>query len=234
MQFRLVYHGPLKSSQPGKQRRRADPVTDQKHEIRRAFHEQLREVWAQTSVLKESEKTPTSFAQMIERGDHERWGADRFPEREKRYPLAELVAYAHQEFGHEWVPLARKDYRVHCELDITLLRRDGYGSALENGDLDNRTKTLIDALKKPSSINEMPNQADKPRDDERPFYVLLEDDSLVSRISVETDRLFYPKMTFPKSPRRLDERVNDDKLVYALVTVNIRGWYPSFFNMMWL
>ena len=59
-------------------------------------------------------------------------------------------------------------------------------------DLDNRVKTLIDALKIPKK-RELPDKAapDLARDED-PFYVLLEDDSLVTHLSVETDVLLDP------------------------------------------
>ena len=33
---------------------------------------------------------------------------------------------------------------------------------------------------------------DNPQDDEKPFYCLLEDDSLITHVSVETDTLLAP------------------------------------------
>jgi hypothetical protein len=58
---------------------------------------------------------------------------------------------------------------------------------VRGGDLDNRLKTLLDALRMPLAAKEVPG----PQwgvDDPSP-YCLLEDDSLVSRISIDTKRL---------------------------------------------
>jgi len=56
------------------------------------------------------------------------------------------------------------------------------------GDIDNRLKTLFHALKVSSEPTALPIGA-TPQLDETPFFVLLEDDSLITRISVDVDRL---------------------------------------------
>lgn len=58
------------------------------------------------------------------------------------------------------------------------------------GDLDNRIKTLLDALRKPSQT-ELPAD-DLPTPHELPFYCLLQDDALITTLSVTTDRLLAP------------------------------------------
>ena len=67
------------------------------------------------------------------------------------------------------------------------LRSDIPGSPGFAGDIDNRVKTLLDALKMPST-GEIPPGA-SPGQDEDPLFCLLEDDSLVTRLSVEMDQL---------------------------------------------
>jgi hypothetical protein len=59
------------------------------------------------------------------------------------------------------------------------------------GDLDNRIKTLLDALKIPND-KELPSGA-KPSGTENPFFCLLEDDSLITHIRIITDRLLVSK-----------------------------------------
>ena len=63
-----------------------------------------------------------------------------------------------------------------CSLNILFLRRDIPGSALSAGDIDNRIKTVIDALRRPRHANELAYHA-TPAADEDPFFRLLEDDS---------------------------------------------------------
>ena len=57
----------------------------------------------------------------------------------------------------------------------------------QGGDIDNRLKTLFDSLKMPEK-NDIPKH-DKPKDNEDPFYCLLEDDKLITNLSVATDQL---------------------------------------------
>lgn len=58
---------------------------------------------------------------------------------------------------------------------------------MKNGDIDNRLKTLFDALRMPHGGQEI--GAETPRPDEDPFYVLLQDDESIADVSVTTDRL---------------------------------------------
>ena len=86
---------------------------------------------------------------------------------------------------------------AHCEvtepkrsLDITFLRRDNPGGPIEScGDLDNRIKVLFDGLRIPHECSEVVGQ---PEQDENPFFCLLEDDKLITDITVRTDKLLTP------------------------------------------
>ena len=81
---------------------------------------------------------------------------------------------------------------LHCSLDILFLRRDVRGSASSSaGDIDNRLKTLLDALTIPSK-QQLPNGV-TPRQDQEPFYCLFEDDCLVTHLSVEMDQWLAPQ-----------------------------------------
>ena len=64
-------------------------------------------------------------------------------------------------------------------------------SLTKGGDLDNRLKTLLDALRAPNDPQELPAGA-SPQSDEDPFYCLLEDDKLIIGLSVTNDRLLRP------------------------------------------
>jgi hypothetical protein len=72
------------------------------------------------------------------------------------------------------------------------LRRDVAGSAIiSGGDIDNRLKVLIDALKMPGECSQIHNNWE-PSSDHDPFYCLMEDDSLITEIKITTDRLILP------------------------------------------
>lgn len=55
----------------------------------------------------------------------------------------------------------------------------------------NRLKTLFDALTMPRLTNALPTNA-TPTADQNPFYCLLEDDNLVTSVSVRTEQLLAP------------------------------------------
>jgi hypothetical protein len=93
----------------------------------------------------------------------------------------------------DFVSLVSKKLHMVCDLDVLFLRRENPGSVVKSGgDIDNRVATLFDALRKPHRENELPAN-DKPAGaEEIPFLCLLEDDSLVTGISVRTERLLTP------------------------------------------
>src|SRR6266480_1912891 len=85
-----------------------------------------------------------------------------------------------------YLPLVRKSARLMAELDIFLLRNEMPGRIIVGGgDIDNRLKTLFDALRCPHSAKEAGSQSHTDSE----IYTLLEDDSLITAVSVTTDRL---------------------------------------------
>jgi hypothetical protein len=91
-----------------------------------------------------------------------------------------------------FVPLLTEQLHVLAELDIVMLRQQPPGNVLsQGGDIDNQLKTLLDALSIPRHPESLPRDT-SPSDDERPFFCLLEDDCLVSSLSVRTEQLLEP------------------------------------------
>ncbi|MBL4864196.1 MAG: hypothetical protein JKY63_04805 [Rhodobiaceae bacterium] len=132
--------------------------------------------------------------------------------------MAEVLANENEKFGYRFVPLVTKDNALKCHLDILFLRPDEPGHVLKSGDIDNRLKTLVDGLRLPQSETEMTG-IPKPADNENPFYCLLEDDSLISGISVETDML-------------LDEDARDDaNKVRLVIAVEIKPYHVTMNNL---
>jgi len=76
--------------------------------------------------------------------------------------------------------------------------------------MDNRLKTLFDALALPCHASQL-GKYTVPSDGEVPFFCLLEDDSVITKASVETDTLLE-EVSAPPDP-------NDCRLV---ITVRIR------------
>jgi len=99
--------------------------------------------------------------------------------------------------GFQFVPLIIGAIHAVCHVDILFLRREKPGDLLSKpkdeygGDLDNRLKIFLDALRVPRELAEIPAGA-QPLDEEKPFFCLLEDDSLITRFSVESDTLLGP------------------------------------------
>ncbi len=88
-----------------------------------------------------------------------------------------------------FAPLVTQKNDLACELSITLLRQQPPGKLLgEGGDIDNRLKTLLDALRLPNTAEAQQAQIETRPDDD-PIHCLLQDDALVTKVSVETDRL---------------------------------------------
>lgn len=117
-----------------------------------------------------------------------------------------------------FVPLVSAEMNVIAELSITILGPEAPGSLLtQGGDLDNRIKTLLDALTMPQHANALAVDT-VPGEDELPFfYSLLEDDNLVTAVSVRTEQLLEP--------------TDDESLVEVLINVRTRVTRESWKNM---
>jgi len=76
--------------------------------------------------------------------------------------------------------------QLNVSLDILFLRPDDHPLIQQGGDLDNRLKTLFDSLKVPDTASGLGGQ---PEQDEEPFFVLLQDDRLITEFKVSTDTL---------------------------------------------
>jgi hypothetical protein len=99
-------------------------------------------------------------------------------------------------------PLVCEARNEAAELQITMLRTArGPGHIVtQNGDIDNGLKILFDSLRIPNNVqNELPT--DQPGPEEDPFFCLLEDDKLITKVAVSTDRLLEADR--PKSYIRL-------------------------------
>ena len=183
-----------------------------KHQIRRCFHKQLRNLWHFHPAISRKQGGYDVFKIPRPEGYPERLGDEPL--------LRENLAKFHEINGHNFVPLVCEQFYVLCGLKVLMLRRDapGRGGIFNLRDLDNRLKTLFDALKMPKNLGEMAGCDFS--DDEQPMYVLLQDDKLVSHVSIETDDL-------------LDETVGpgDDSIVRLLVTVDVKPWQTTMFNL---
>ena len=105
-----------------------------------------------------------------------------------------------------WKPIVTEDNGLICALDILMLRKGPPGEV--RADIDNRLKTLFDALRMAQNPQELGEGTDKgkqePGPEEIPFYVLLKDDHLITHVAVTSDMLLEPvKGVEPESSVRL-------------------------------
>ena len=161
MEFRLTYEGYLPSN----------GSTKIKHAIRRQFHPQLRKLWNEHQSLAHKWKVmphvPRNnlFAQTIDQGLRSYGIINNVP----GITEVEMLARDFARCGYRFVPLVNKRFDLVCALNILFLRRGDPGSlVMPGGDVDNRIKTLLDALKVPGECQEVDGP---PLADEEPFFV---------------------------------------------------------------
>lgn len=204
MRFRLTYKGRLKSG-------RSNSAAKHKHDIRKCFHPQLKQLW-ETHELLSTYRVYGTYGEISERPLSRHFGFG--PEGEGRMlkdVVAENADFSHS--GYRFVPLVCERFHLQCSLDFLILREDPIGSF--SGDLDNRLKTLIDALRMPTD-SEM-KKIGSPDDDERPFFCLLEDDKFITSFSVKSDTLLSKKP--------------DRSFVKLVIGVTIQPTYATDFNL---
>lgn len=110
----------------------------------------------------------------------------------KKIPNLHEIRAVNKEVGNFiFHPLVTAAHACYVDLNILFLRAGKPGSILVGGDIDNRLKTLYDALRVPKNLAELPRDA-KPEQGQEPFYCLLEDDSLITGHEVIADRLLVP------------------------------------------
>lgn len=86
-----------------------------------------------------------------------------------------------------FVSLVGCGLEAHGELNITLLRPGPPGDIVQAGDIDNRLKTLFDALTIPPHENAIPTGAKVP-DGNPYYYCVFDDDKRITRLTISTDR----------------------------------------------
>jgi hypothetical protein len=168
MEFTLTYSGPLASN----------GTPEDKHLIRKAFNPQLHHLW---------EQHPTLYRFGSEEVDVFDAGTGNTEPVER----ARLISWQFNRGQFRFLPVVLSELKLVCTLNIRFLRRAESGQLIRHGgDLDNRLKTLFDALTIPQ-----PNQVRKdwePTPEEKPMFVLLEDDALITGFCIHAQRLLDP------------------------------------------
>ena len=162
-----------------------------KQELRRRFHPQLKDLWCRPPLKDQRELL------------------------NKDYPLNVLKEVE----GRTFASIINAKHHLIATLNVTLLRPEDPGKIVTlGGDIDNRLKTLLDALAIPQP-NQIPKN-DSPQETEAPFHCLLEDDSLVTGLTVTVDRLLG----------RDDDSDGDSSEVLMLIGVEVSVTRPTLEN----
>jgi hypothetical protein len=214
MKFTLTYDGELASSGNS-------PKPDEVWRMRKKFHPQLVELWETHKVLQRVRGD--SFVP-IEGQYH--WDETHHSEPFKPHVAGDFIGPVRNlcepiaVHGRSFFPLVRESFALTCALRILFLRKEEPGGLVfQGGDIDNRLKTLFDALRMPS-----PMSANEVREDptiEDPIHCALESDALITGIDIKTDRL-------------LSKPNSSVKEVHLVIEVDVRVTHAKFYNMPFL
>lgn len=179
MKFTLTYEGELGSNgRPAK-----------KWEIRQHLHPQLVELWRVSPILQTAlrERVMPINVAVFAIDQHHSSDVTRRPNQEPLPSGVQTIDLCEpiQRGGRKFLPLVRESFALNCGLKITFLRKEEPGRIYQGGDMDNRLKTLFDALAIPSA-DQIINDGGNP---DEPIYCVLEDDRLITGFNVETHRL---------------------------------------------
>ena len=160
-----------------------------KWHIRKALHPQLAKLWQQEPLLSAGVSLLASPP---------------IPAKSSSIRQRGIVCFA---------PLVTFDLRLFAEVNVLLFRGCQKGST-DRSDADNQLKTLLDALRMPSPAQKVEKSVGESLGN--PFFCLLEDDCLVTKVSLETDQWLSP-------------RNSDDTL--AIIEVHIKKAMTTFENI---
>lgn len=139
-----------------------------KWEIRRALHPQLARLWQEKPLAAVASKMLAESA------------------------IRSADSVVVERDGMRFAPLVTQRLNLYAEVSVLLMRQQQHGALFsEGGDIDNRLKTLLDALRLPRGANEG-RAADARNGDPELFFCLLEDDALITKVAVETAQLLRP------------------------------------------
>jgi hypothetical protein len=174
MRFRLIFDGSLSSdSRDAKNHRVAE-----KWAIRNQLHSQIEELHRVHPVLKDQQHVDVVRRLSAEQMTN--------PQSVKGY--LEAIREPCPIEGYNFLPLVRDSLYLTCSLDVTFLRRQISSLINTKGDIDNRVKTLLDGLSMPKPGGGIVGNDPLKRPREDPCYILLEDDALITGLSVNVDR----------------------------------------------
>lgn len=179
VKFTLHYKGKLPSCTQN------DSRTKEKQELREYFEPQLELLWQEEPVLAALLKRKNAFHAF-------RFKGEKILSPDDHIEMHEWVWLPDMEKANErttfYIPLVTRRNGLGCRLDIKFMRPGHPGGVINGGDIDNRIKTLFDGLRMPHRADEIKGASPRAS-----FYCLLEDDALVTDLSVATEQLLVPE-----------------------------------------
>ncbi len=187
MRFHLIYSGPLSAS--GNKSKPEEGAA-----IRAKISPQLRQLWETHHSLQvlsqEGALPPTNVGNMVMMSSNGKASPRQMAQSGYGTDLLTTIPIN----GRAFMPLVRKSLSLNCEIDILFLRQQDPGALVsQGGDIDNRVKTLLDALRNPDNDED----ARHPTTGEGIIFTLMESDTLVSRLNIDTDRLLFSETEKP-------------------------------------
>ena len=113
--------------------------------------------------------------------------------------------------GAKFFPIITPELNLLAELDIQIMHPEIIETP--RADIDNRMKTLLDALKRPQSANEV---VDGLHHRGEPQFTLLDDDHLVTKLTVNTTHLL-------SSVPREKGLANPDYDLLVIISVTVKA-----------
>lgn len=193
MRFHLVYSGPLSAA--GNKGKAAEAAL-----IRGKLSRQLEHLWDThhaLQVLRSDAAIPPPNAGLTVAMVNGRRMTPREMAKDGQFGFTDLIP-PYRVADKAFMPLVRKSLHLNCEIDILFLRQQDPGELIsQGGDIDNRVKTLLDALRQPDTDVEQKHPTPTTGADDRLVFCLLESDTLVSRLNIDTDRRLFPETDKP-------------------------------------
>jgi hypothetical protein len=196
MRFTLTYDGPLSSNGSTGKR------SEKKQTIREQIHPQLAELWKTHPSLIGLQRGRYIAAHIIGEPEDNPHG-----EEGNALPGDVDLCAPVTKGGVGFLPLVRDRLKLKCSLTISFLRREAPGRVYQGGDLDNRVKMLLDALTVPRHDEQV-----VPSAINGVTYCLLEDDSLITGLDVQSRRMLGGNGAAPNDVKLfidVDVRVSD-------------------------
>ena len=187
MEFTIHYRGPLLGAQ-------SDNRVKEKQKVRLALSPQLGEFWGRDPRFNFHDLNKLQIV-------NTKAGRIDIPRPIKGQ---EGFHYQYTLGGFCFIPLITKALEADCALNIRFHRPQDAGSIIyADGDLDNKLKVLFDALRIPREMTELGKSTPEQNSDNRVFC-LLEDDGLITRLTIDSKRLLGP----PREPNYVELEID--------------------------